>query len=684
MNPSPQVRKAKYTNYFPVIFLVIMLTVLAYGLLIQKLGFYLDDWYIVYTNEALGPQGFNDFFEGVRPLFPFVYQTFVPIFRDSPLAWQVFALVTRIIVSLSFYFLLDLLLPKQKIFTAAVVGLFTVFPAFRFHWFATMFGQYYLLMALYFASYILMLAVMRERKPALVFTFLGMICNFLGIAPIEYFFGLELVRPLVIYIALLQKGESRSLAQCWRSILRYWLPYLIVFLGFGLYRVLNSSEYGYRLSLLDSTRGDFWGMLLGILQNIGSGLYEGFLGMWSRILELLKTPKGSTTDFLSFLVLAATALLVYLGFRVIQSRNKGEDLDKKMYPAIIVLGVYATVSAMLPFLVADFKLDLSFANNRFFLPLSVGISLASVGLLFFLVKNQKARALLLALLIGLASSGQFMQAKDFADAWEAQRRFFSQLAWRVPSLEPGTALVTDDLYFSQYSYGGSLTAAMNLIYAPEHKGNPIPYFIYLGGTPQSHSLKGLEPDQPLSPGVFAAKFVGNTSDTIAFVFPEKGCLRIIPPEASPLEFLGNPNYALWEKALAVSSPGRILMEPGPASQQVANYYGALEGKDWCYYYTRAELAAQQGKWGQVIQLYDEARHQDIHPELEIEYLPLMEALLHKGQFEVAEAYTRELSMADVASSAAYCKLWQGAVDAYPGLDPKISAGILEKYHCLKP
>lgn len=212
-----------------------------------------------------------------------------------------------------------------------------------------------------------------------------------------------------------------------------------------------------------------------------------------------------------------------------------------MFQAIIVFGLYATLSAMLPFLVANFRLDLSFANNRFFLPLSAGISLASAGFLFFFINNQKARALLLALLIGLASAGQFIQAKDFADAWKAQRRFFSQLAWRIPSLKPGTALVTNDLYFSQFSYGGSLTAAMNLFYAPEHKGNPIPYYIYLFDTPQSHSLKELEPDQPLSPSVFAAKFVGNTSDTIGFVLPEKGCLRIFPPETSPLEFLGYRN-----------------------------------------------------------------------------------------------------------------------------------------------
>lgn len=684
MNPKPQIKKENNTAYLPVISLVIVLTVIAYGLLIQRLGFYLDDWYIVYTNEALGPQGFNDFFEGIRPLLPFLYQTFVPIFRDSTLAWQVFALVTRIIACLSFYFLLDMLLPKQKFFTAAVVGLFTVFPAFRFHWFATMFGQYYLLMASYFSSYILMLFVIRGKKPAVMFTLFGMICTFLGIAPIEYFFGLELVRPLVVYIALRQKDEGISSAQCWRSILRYWWPYLVVFLGFGLYRVLNSSEYRYRLSLLDSVRGNFLDTLLGILQNIVSGLYEGFIGMWSRILELLKTPKGLTTDILSFLVLAATALLVYLSFRVIQSRNKDEYLDKKMFQAIIVFGLYATLSAMLPFLVANFRLDLSFANNRFFLPLSAGISLASAGFLFFFINNQKARALLLALLIGLASAGQFIQAKDFADAWKAQRRFFSQLAWRIPSLKPGTALVTNDLYFSQFSYGGSLTAAMNLFYAPEHKGNPIPYYIYLFDTPQSHSLKELEPDQPLSPSVFAAKFIGNTSDTIGFVLPEKGCLRIFPPETSPLEFLGYRNYDLWEKALAVSSPDRILMEPGPASQQVANYYGALEDQDWCYYYTRAELAAQQKKWDEVIQLYDEARHQNFYPELEIEYLPLIEALLHKGQFELAEAYTLEFSMSDPSSSTAYCKLWQGAADVYPDLDPSIPVGILEKYDCLKP
>ncbi len=50
---------------------------------------------------------------GDRPLFPIVYQIIIPIIKDSPLSWQIFAIFTKWLAAISLWALLKLLLPKR-------------------------------------------------------------------------------------------------------------------------------------------------------------------------------------------------------------------------------------------------------------------------------------------------------------------------------------------------------------------------------------------------------------------------------------------------------------------------------------------------------------------------------------------------------------------------------------------
>ena len=94
---------------------------------------------------------------------------------------------------------IKLLLPKRDSFTYAVTALFAVYPGFKFHYFAVMYGQNYLLLSLYFLSYIFMMKGLNKNKHNKLFTVLGLICQFIGIAPMELYYGLEFVRPLVLF-----------------------------------------------------------------------------------------------------------------------------------------------------------------------------------------------------------------------------------------------------------------------------------------------------------------------------------------------------------------------------------------------------------------------------------------------------------------------------------------------------
>jgi len=87
------------TKSIPIVFAVI--TLLAYGLLLPFTGFYWDDWPFAWIAKFLGPTEFFPAFAQFRPFLApifFVTTSLVPI---NPLAWQVFALVIRFLISIT-------------------------------------------------------------------------------------------------------------------------------------------------------------------------------------------------------------------------------------------------------------------------------------------------------------------------------------------------------------------------------------------------------------------------------------------------------------------------------------------------------------------------------------------------------------------------------------------------------
>src|SRR5690606_7439313 len=129
--------------------------------------------------------------------------------------------------------------------------------------------------------------------------------------------------------------------------------------------------------------------------------------------------------------------------------------------------------------------------------------------------------------------------------WNQQSDFFAQLTWRAPKITPGTVLITPDVPFGQYFSGLSLTAPLNMIYAPKMSENPIPYQMMLAGTPQMDDMPDLKADQEINRTARVFHFVGNTSDMIAFYQPNQGCLQVLSSETDSNSFQSNRYDELW-------------------------------------------------------------------------------------------------------------------------------------------
>ena len=73
------------------------LILLSYGLVIPFIGFFMDDWYIIWFKHIFGSIELINYFSLDRPLMGYFYVAvnFILGNSESPLVWQVFGLFTR-------------------------------------------------------------------------------------------------------------------------------------------------------------------------------------------------------------------------------------------------------------------------------------------------------------------------------------------------------------------------------------------------------------------------------------------------------------------------------------------------------------------------------------------------------------------------------------------------------------
>jgi len=60
-------------------------------------------------------------------------------------------------------------------------------------------------------------------------------------------------------------------------------------------------------------------------------------------------------------------------------------------------------------------------------------------------------------------------------------------------------------------------------------------------------------------------------------------------------------------------------------------FGTQPKHTWCYYYQKASLARQGGDWEAVIDFYNAAAEQDLHPNDQIELMPFLQAFAYSGE-----------------------------------------------------
>jgi hypothetical protein len=177
--------------------------------------------------------------------------------------------------------------------------------------------------------------------------------------------------------------------------------------------------------------------------------------------------------------------------------------------------------------------------------------------------------------------------------------------------------------------------------------------LYFASVRVGKTLPSLEPGQLHQLYYIGPTFYGNTSNIVIFTFDPPGCLRVIDPEIDGMNrLLPQPLRDITKYS------NQAVIGFNQEAELPHQFYADEPQHGWCYYFEQAELARQQGEWGQVVKFGDKAFALDDHPNDPAEYFVFIEGYAHAADWEKAV----ELSQVSYKISKNFvgpplCKLW---------------------------
>ena len=503
---------------------------LSYGILSPWLGFYWDDWPAIWYLHVFGPAGFKDVFAIDRPLLGRFFMLTTPFLGDSTLAWQIFGIFTRWLSSLALWWTLRQLWPQRTREATWIALLFTVYPGFTQQYIAVTYSHVLIILSLFLLSMGAMIWAIRKPSwfwPAIIFSVLASAVTMFSV---EYFFGLELLRPVLLWLVLSEKIQD--LRKRALKTLALWAPYLLTIIAFLAWRVLFSQTPRGQVKIVNSLQTNPLQEIARLAGMIAQDVFKTSLLAWIKPIDFRQLISFGTASILLYAALTVAAFLVasvYLS-KLRQNSSVETPGQKSSFPKLLIgLGLLALLVGGWPFWATHLPIELVYPWDRFTLAMMLGASLLVVGLIELLGERRLLKILLLSVLIGLAVGFQFQHSNTYRREWNSQTQFFWQLAWRAPGIEPGTLLLSSELPFVYFS-DNSLTAPLNWLYAPDQHSPEMDYMFYSIEARLGVNLPALQKGLPIDQDYRAASFQGSTSQALVLYFQPPGCVKILDPD----------------------------------------------------------------------------------------------------------------------------------------------------------
>jgi len=638
---------------------LLLLSLISYAPLIPWLGFYWDDWPTIWFYHSLGAGGFREVFAVDRPLLSWMFMLTTPIMGESTIAWQIFGLLTRWLSGLTLWWMLRTLFPRWKMLATWAAMLFVIYPGFRQQYISVTYSHGFIYMSLFFLSLGLMILAVREPSRLWPLMIISVLISGIVLFTVEYYFGLELMRPVILWLVLGEKASSYR--ERIKRVLLYWSPYLFLLLTFLVWTLFLHETPRGDIQIFNDLIANPAQAVFNLIKTVFQDAVETSLIAWTKTFNLLNLSSLTSLNILLYsAIVFGTTALTFLFLKKLPEGDRHDEISNEKVNntcaiTYITFGALALMAGGWPFWVTDLELKLRFPLDRFTLPLMFAACILAAGVIKLLFKTRTQQALIIGLLVGFAAGFHFLDAVTYRQEWQMQKDFFWQLTWRAPGLKPDTTLLTPELPFEYYS-DNSLTAPLNWIYDPHNTSNHLSYLMFDLEARLGNALTNFEADLPINHPYRAMSFSGNMSQLLVFYFEPPRCVTIIDPGRGTL-LPDSPHFI--PEALALSNPGLIITGADPPAAPPPHIFGPEPEHEWCYYFQKAELARQRGDWNEVTKLGDQAFSylNDLSHKNAVELIPFIEGYAHVGRWQETIQLFTAASQLSAETIPLLCTTW---------------------------
>ncbi len=635
---SFELEKSWHRKHLIPVLLLIFMSALAFLPHIHRLGYYRDDWNLIYAGYTQGPEKLIDIYSVDRPLIGYLFAwIFYPLFGNAALGWNVSAYLIRLAGILGAYWLLNLLWPRHRAATFTAALLFGVYPGFLEQPNGIQYQPHLLNMtfSIFSLAFTIQAYKVQHLYAKALLTIASLLLGLASMFMMEYYIGLEGVRLALIWVTT-KHGEadkSNLLARA-RTAAGRWAPYaaaILVFLSWRLF-IFQSQRAGTDIGAIVAAirQSPVYEMLRLTSELLKDFMEVAFFSWAVPPYQLLSVAR--LRDFLTALLIGLAALaIVFAAYWIAARRGRCSfaeltvDADRSMLDMAIIGSVWVLVTSA-PIIFAGREVTFSASLDRFTFPGSMGSALILTGLLFY--GGQRAIRIWAPLLLtAIAMMTHHVNAINYSNQWEIARNFWWQLSWRAPALKEDTVLVSM-IAGVPLEEDYEVWGPANMIYAP----GPGPLKIQsevlypqsiqdiLIGSASERTMRTIDVERDYANTLVLSKSSLNS------------CLHVLDGER--IELSGVEDYRIQLIAQR-SQIGRIQLD-GEAHVPPLDIFGAEPQRGWCYYFQKASLARQGGDWEEIVKLGNEARSLNLRSSDWIEWLPFLQGYAYTGAYDAAD------------------------------------------------
>ena len=620
-------------NFWAMSIVSLILVGLSFAIYLPSLGYYFDDWAQMYSMVVRGAEGIKSYF--AYDSRPFCWITDWVLFKmwgTNAILWHLFNYLFHWLSGIVIYLIFTKIWPSSKKTMAWVVFLISVYPAFDQQSAAITYTHVKVSFLAFWLSLYLMVLFVQNTKYRILYMITAIVLGAINLLTVEYFIGLELIRPVVLWF--LVEGKTRKKIT---RVIVYWLPFLLLTLGYSIWRLfLMENLRNLSVTLLTNLQASPKTTLLFLVESVFKTNIKILFGVWYAAFDPAMIDFSSAYRNIALLLvgLVFTLFLVLLLCNKKRWINEG-DRESNTLKQQLFLGAVGILSGSLPFwlIMRSYGETESVYVDRFALPIMWAAALMIVALLTRLFKEHLLRRnLLLAALIALAVGKNFSDTNSYKWSTTMQNRIFYQLKWRAPGLKPNTTIIAArELFANMGAY--EVGFKLNLLYPTIQ---PMPWLDYYFGTTfklYPRNINDITDDGiKIKAQRWYAKYEAAGSDSLIvnWSLAPEDCLWVLSynDRYNPL-LDGDTTQALVGANLTRIIPGDPSFIPD------TGLFGKEDRNTWCYYYQSADLARQNGDWARVASLYEQAKASGYSPANGVELIPFIEGYARNGQADAA-------------------------------------------------